>query len=101
MHRTLIGKGILLAAAMLASMVFAGCGGKKNNLPQGTGTSAEPDKVLYERAMDDIKHDRLQVARLELQTLLNTYPDSEYQAKAKLAIADSYFKEGGPTSLSQ
>ena len=37
--------------------------------------------------------------RLTLQTLINTYPDSEYLAKAKLAIADSYYKEGGTAGL--
>ncbi len=34
-----------------------------------------------------------------MQTLINTYPDSEYLAKAKLAIADSYYKEGGTSNL--
>ena len=38
-------------------------------------------------------------ADLNLQTLINTYPDSEYLAKAKLAIADSYYKEGGTSNL--
>jgi outer membrane protein assembly factor BamD len=63
--------------------------------------SAAPDKILYDRAMDDIKHGRYTVARLTLQTLINTYPDSEYLAKAKLAMADSYFREGGISGLTQ
>ena len=33
------------------------------------------------------------------QTLINTYPDSEYLAKAKLGVADSYYKEGGTSNL--
>ena len=70
----------------------------KNGTP---GTTADPDKVLYDRSLDDIKHGRYDVGRLNLQTLINTYPDSEYLAKAKLAIADSYYKEGGPGSLNQ
>src|SRR6185437_358266 len=41
------------------------------------------------------------VARLDLQTLLNTYPDSQYQMRAKLAIADSWYKEGGTAALAQ
>ena len=49
--------------------------------------------------MDDIKHGRQEVGRLNLQTLINTYPDSEYLAKAKLAIADSYYKESGTSNL--
>ncbi len=63
--------------------------------------SAEPDKVLYDRALEDIKHGRQEVGRLSLQTLINTYPDSEYLAKAKLAIADSYYKEAGSANLTQ
>src|SRR6185437_11096881 len=41
------------------------------------------------------------VARLDLQTLLNTYPDSQFQMRAKLAIADSWYKEGGTAALTQ
>lgn len=63
--------------------------------------SAEPDKVLYDRAQLDLKHGRYTEGRLALQTLINTYPDSEFLAKAKLAVADSYFNEGGTSSLTQ
>ena len=66
-----------------------------------TAQSAEPDKVLYARASNDIKHGRYTEGRLALQTLINTYPDSEYLAKAKLSIADSYYKEGGTSNLTQ
>jgi outer membrane protein assembly factor BamD len=64
-------------------------------------TTAEPDKVLYDRAQGDLKAGRFIEGRLALQTLINTYPDSEYLAKAKLAVADSYYKEGGTTNLTQ
>jgi outer membrane protein assembly factor BamD len=76
---------------------------KKKKLDKSTSTdnSAEPDKVLYDRAVDDIKRGRQEVGRLSLQTLINTYPDSEYLAKAKLAIADSYYKEGGTANMTQ
>jgi outer membrane protein assembly factor BamD len=63
--------------------------------------SQTPDKVLYDRALDDMKHSRYTEGRLALQTLINTYPDSEYLAKAKLSLADSYFKEGGTTNYTQ
>jgi len=63
--------------------------------------SAAPDKVLYDRAVVDVKKGRHEVGRLNLQTLINTYPDSEYLAKAKLLIADSYYKEGGSANLTQ
>ena len=74
---------------------------KKINKSTSADNNAEPDKLLYERATDDIKHGRHEVGRLNLQTLINTYPDSEYLAKAKLAIADSYYKEGGTANTTQ
>jgi outer membrane protein assembly factor BamD len=74
---------------------------KKVNKSTSADNTAEPDKVLYERALDDIKHGRHEVGRLNMQTLINTYPDSEYLAKAKLAIADSYYKEGGTANTTQ
>jgi len=74
---------------------------KKVNKSTSAENTAEPDKILYDKAMDDVKHGRHEVGRLNLQTLINTYPDSEYLAKAKLAIADSFYKEGGTANLTQ
>jgi outer membrane protein assembly factor BamD len=91
-------------AALAAVIILAGCAGQKTATakPDTNKTeSAEADKVLYERALNDLKHNRFDTARLSFQTLINTYPDSEYLAKAKLSIADSYFKEGGATGLTQ
>jgi outer membrane protein assembly factor BamD len=74
---------------------------KPTNKSTDSTNTAEPDKQLYDKAINDIKHGRHEVGRLGLQTLINTYPDSEYLAKAKLAIADSYFKEGGTANTTQ
>src|SRR5271163_2729496 len=51
--------------------------------------------------MDAMKHNRFDVARMTLQTLINTYPDSEFIARAKLAVGDSWYAEGGAASLAQ
>src|SRR3989304_1731595 len=93
MRGTAIRKAKWLGAAVLVALLAAGCVGKKR--PLYLDASVEPDKVLYERAMEDIQKNKHAIARLTLQTLINTYPDSEYLAKAKLAIADSYYREGG------
>ena len=61
----------------------------------------QPDKILFEKAIKEIEKARYDVGRLTLQTLINTYPDSEYLSKAKLAIADSYYNEGGVSGLTQ
>ena len=63
--------------------------------------SKQPDKVLFDRAVDAMQHRKYDVARLSLQTLINTYPDSEYVARAKLAIADSWYEEGGTAAMAQ
>jgi outer membrane protein assembly factor BamD len=74
---------------------------KKVNKSTSPDNTAEPDKVLYSRALEDIKRGRHEVGRLGMQTLINTYPDSEYLAKGKLAIADSFYKEGGTANMTQ
>src|SRR5256886_11887751 len=74
---------------------------KKDNNPIAGIDSKQPDKVLFDRAMEALKKNRYDVARVTLQTLINTYPDSEYVARAKLAIGDAWYKEGGSTGLAQ
>jgi outer membrane protein assembly factor BamD len=89
----------LLSATRCDAQIFH----KKKPVNKSTSAdnTAEPDKILYDKALNDIKHGRQEVGRLNLQTLINTYPDSEYLAKAKLSIADSYFKEGGKANMTQ
>jgi len=60
-----------------------------------TKDTQQPDKVLFDKAINDVEHSRFEIARFTLQTLINTYDTSEFLAKAKLAIADSWFREGG------
>src|SRR5437870_7488586 len=87
---------------LLATLAFTvACTNKKVNNPLANVGSKQPDKVLFDRAMDALKKNRFDVARVTLQTLINTYPDSEYVARAKLAIGDAWYKEGGSTGLAQ
>jgi len=92
-----LGALFLLGATTCDAQIFH----KKKKINKSTtvDNNAQPDKILYDKAIDDIKHGRQEVGRLNMQTLINTYPDSEYLAKAKLAIADSYYKEGGTSNL--
>ena len=69
--------------------------------PLAGSTSKQPDKELFDKAMVAMKKGRFDIARLDLQTLLNTYPESEYQMRAKLAVGDSWFREGGTAALTQ
>src|ERR1700738_4457920 len=69
--------------------------------PLANVKSKQPDKELFDKAMTALKKGRFDVARLDLQTMLNTYPDSEYRMRAKLAVGDTWFKEGGTAALTQ
>jgi outer membrane protein assembly factor BamD len=91
----------VIALLGLLLLITAACTNKKVNNPLSNVGSKQPDKVLFDRAMDAMKHNRFDVARMTLQTLINTYPDSEYVARAKLAIGDSWYAEGGSASLAQ
>lgn len=62
----------------------AGCG----TLTTAGVSSGQPDRVLYERAMSALEEERLDVANLTLQTLVNTYPESEYAETARVALTD-------------
>ncbi len=84
----------------LAIVVSSGCRRKKYENPI-TQDTEQPDKVLFDQAINDIERGRYGVARITLNTLINTYDTSEYLAKAKLAIADSWFREGGSHGLAQ
>jgi outer membrane protein assembly factor BamD len=97
MYRRLL---VITVAAVLA-ISFAGCTNKKVQNPIANLGSKQPDKVLFDRAMDAMKHNKFDVARMTLQTLINTYPDSEFIARAKLAIGDSWYAEGGTAALQQ
>ena len=90
-----------LVAVGLAIAVLGGCARRKKYENPIQTNSQQPDKVLFDRAIADIERSRFEISRLTLQTLINTYPDSEYIAKAKLAIADSWYRQGGAHSLAQ
>ncbi len=88
---------VILIGGLLTS-----CGFKRKKYDNPiTKDTKQPDKVLYDRAVNDIEHSRYEVARITLNTLINTYDQSEFLAKAKLAIADSWFREGGASGFAQ
>jgi outer membrane protein assembly factor BamD len=91
----------LIAVWGMLLVITIACSNKKSVNPLANLGSKQPDKVLFDKAMDAMRHNRFDVARLTLQTLINTYPDSEYIARAKLAVGDSWYAEGGTAALAQ
>ena len=71
---------------------LVGCGQKSAGLQE---SAVSPDQKLFENGMNFLEKNNFIKARLSFQTLINTYPDGEYAPSAFLAIADSYYEEGG------
>ena len=100
------GKGLagFLLLAVVGGVFLPGClfhRKRHRDLAAAVNPGDQPDRILYEKATNEITHGRYDVGRLTLQTMINTYPDSEYLAKAKLAIADSYYEQGGVSGLTE
>src|SRR5437763_8424364 len=91
---------LIVLAALAGLLSSCGIRRKKYENPISKDTQ-QPDKVLFDKAVNDIERSRYEIGRLTLQTLINTYDTSEYLAKAKLAIADSWYREGGAHGLAQ
>src|SRR5881392_2196816 len=86
----------------VAAGLIAVCGCRRHKYENPiTKDTQQPDKVLFDKSINDIERGRYEIARLTLNTLINTYDTSEYLAKSKLAIADSWFREGGIHGLAQ
>ena len=70
--------------AALLCVLMMGCSSE----PDAEVSSAQHDKLLFEHAMSAVEQGRYHVANLTLQTLINTYPDSEYFTRAKEVLDD-------------
>jgi outer membrane protein assembly factor BamD len=87
---------------LLVIIVFtiAGCGAKDNVKNENAAVPGR-DKELYEQAMKKAEKGRYDEARLLYNVVISTYVDSEYLPLAKLAIADTFYLEGGTSNLEQ
>lgn len=85
-------------SVVLLLFVLVGCGQKSAGLQD---SAVAPDTQLFESGMEYLDKGQFIKARLSFQTLINTYPDSEYTPASFLAIADSYYDEGGVSNLLQ
>jgi outer membrane protein assembly factor BamD len=90
-------------ALLLATSLLTGVACKKQKAanPLALVNSKQPDKVLFDRAMEAMKQRKYDTARLTLQTLINAYPDSEFVARAKLTVGESWYQEGSTAGLAQ
>ena len=78
-HRRLVVSSLAVLLLLLTACI---------NDPNANLHSDHPDKALFDHAVSALADNWFDVARMTLQTLLNTYPDSEYADRAIQVLQD-------------
>jgi len=88
--------------ALAIALAFAACGGKpKSKITFEDAKGPGRDAELMHDGFDALRKGNFDQGRILLNTMINTYTDSPLIKMAKLAIADSYYLQGGSKSLAQ
>ncbi len=89
----------LLTVTIVAAALSSACGDKK---PVASEQAREGrDRELLAEGIKEMQGGKYLRSRLLLETIVNTYPDSKFLPVTKLAIADSYYREGSFSSMNQ
>src|SRR6476620_10903341 len=76
-------------------LALSACSSGPKKPPAGT---LEPDKFLWERGTEELNKKHWLTSREYFRQLMDSYPQSQYRADAKLGLADSYLGEGSGES---
>jgi hypothetical protein len=90
-------KGARSFVWIVMALVLSGCASGPKKPPVGT---LEPDKFLWERGGEELNKKHWLTSREYFRQLMDSYPQSQYRADAKLGLADSYLGEVRPNRLS-
>jgi outer membrane protein assembly factor BamD len=83
------------AAPALLLIAACACGGKAVDM---SILSSPNDRVIWEAGEASYKKRDWAAARQYFKRLVDAFPQSERQPDARIAVADSYFEEGGTAS---
>jgi outer membrane protein assembly factor BamD len=86
----------LTAIVLLAALAGACASSGPKKPPTGT---LEPDKFLWERGSESLAKKRWLVSREYFRQLIDSYPQSQYRASAKLGLGDTYLGERSSESF--
>ena len=85
----------VIVARYLCLVVLLAAASACASAPKGPPVGAEePDKFLYDHGSKAIQEKKWFVAREYFRQLVDSYPQSNFRADAKLGIGDSYLGEG-------
>jgi outer membrane protein assembly factor BamD len=86
------------AALVPLLLVFALAAGCKKKTVEITPAMASSDETLYKLGEEAIKHD-MEKGILYLRQVIDSFPKSFYAQRAKLLIADAYFRKGDDSNM--
>ncbi len=92
--------GSIITIVFVSVLALAGCG-PKNKVKNDNASPEGRDRELYNQASKRAEKSRYDEARLTYNIIITSYPDSSYLPLAKLAIADTFYLEGGTSNLQQ
>jgi outer membrane protein assembly factor BamD len=90
----------IVTVLFISVLALAGCG-PKDKVKNENAAAPGRDKELYEQASKKAEKGRYDEARLLYNVVITTYADSSFLPLAKLAIADTFYLEGGTSNLQQ
>jgi outer membrane protein assembly factor BamD len=95
------GSRITIVFVSVLALALVGCGGPKDKVKNENASPEGRDRELYEQASKKAEKGRYDEARLTYNVVITSYPDSAYLPLSKLAIADTFYLEGGTSNLQQ
>lgn len=84
----------------IAAGLTAACGDKETKVASEEAREGR-DRELLAEGIKEMQKGHYTQSRLLLNTLINTYPDSSLLPVTKLAVADSYYREGSTSAMNQ
>jgi outer membrane protein assembly factor BamD len=91
----------LITVLAIAIAALSACGGDKKTKIASEEAREGRDRALLGDGIKELQDKRYTRARLLFNTLINTYPDSPLLPVTKLALADSYYREGSFSSMNE
>jgi outer membrane protein assembly factor BamD len=76
----------------VALLLLSGCGSHQLDLE---ALSSASDQIVWEAGQKAVEKKDWESARQYFRRLIDAFPQSEHQPGARIALADSYFEEGG------
>lgn len=81
-------------AFLVAALLAAGCAGKDKDLDLAA-FSGRSDRLVWDAGQAALKKKDWLTAREHFRRVVDGFPNSEFAAQARVALGDTYFREGG------